>query len=397
MKSADPSAVCVSRVGGAVSQVARAPFGAWQMAGAVDVWGASDYQVDLFKSALLRNAMLSSKKSSLKTWWLSEQAGGRTWTLFRDRHRTPEFVVGKMILAMSYGCSGNVIWQWRNESFGLESPNFGIVFEDGTSTARLARVAQLARAPERHSEVFEGMRLDEPDVGLVSDWRLRVFEYAAFKEAGRFSEPEVLGWHKALTILSANVEILGLEDVVSGGVPPPIKLFIIPLLIQEVPGLYERLLDLVSGGGTLVVGPYFLVYDEGRFANYEVPPQEYQGLLGFKRREIYYPGEVSISVITERGALTLKGHHLVEEFELVGGAPIAHFKDVVCGARRDCGSGRPYSFGTLLGTPSVEDPRGLAELLPAMLEAAGCRRFPPATSGAVTRLARSLRRPALRL
>lgn len=388
VKSVDPNAICVSHIGGGISQVTRAPFDVWQLARIVDVWGTSDYEIDFFRSAFLHSTMLSSSgKSKFRTWWLSEQAGGRTWTLFGDRYRTPEFILEKMILAISYGCSGNIIWQWRNESFGLESPNFGIVFEDGTLTSRAKYVSQLAKALENYSELFEDMHFDEPDVGLVLDWRLRVFEYTAFKEAGKFSENESLGWHKTLTVLGVNVEMFSLEEIVSNGIPPSIKLLIIPLLIQEVSGLYEKLLNFMSRGGFLIVGPYFLVYDEEYFMNYEVPPKEYQGLLGFKRKEVYYPREILVNVIKERSTLTLKGHHLVEEFELVNSTPLAHFKDIICGVEKGYGSGRAYSLGTFLGVPSLKDPKGLAEFLSPILEAAKCKRFPLATNSVVTRLA----------
>lgn len=390
VKSVDPSAICVSHIGGGVSQVTRTSFNVWELSSAVDVWGTSDYEVDFFKSAFLHNIMAScSKESSLKTWWLSEQTSGRTWTLFGDRHRTPEFILEKMILAISYRCTGNIIWQWRNESFGLESPNFGLVFEDGTLTKRAIQVSRLAKVLEEYSDLFEYMHFDEPNVGLALDWRTRVFEYVAFKEAGKFSEKELLGWHKSLVMLGVNVEMLDLEEIAFNGVPESIKLLIIPLLIQETPNLYEKLSSFVSKGGTLILGPYFLVYDEKYFMNYEVPPQEYQGLLGFKRREIYYPKDIVINVIEGNRTLALRGHCLVEEYELISGIPLAHFKDTICGVKNYYESGKVYSIGTFLGISNLNESRELVDFLSIVLESMDCKRFPLATNDVVTRLAHS--------
>jgi len=389
IKSVNPRVLCASHVAGGLYQVTRAPHDAWFLAEKVDVWGASDYEIDFFKSALFHNAIASS--SGKKPWWLSEQTGGRTWTLFGDKHRTPEFIIQKMVQAISYGAKGNIIWQWRPESFGQESPNFGLVFEDGSLTARAERVSRLAKVLEEYSDAFESMYFDEPDVGLVLDWRIRSFEYTAFKIPGKFSENEVLGLHKALTVLGANIEVLSLEKITEKGIRENIKLLVMPLIIQDIRGLHEVLADFVEKGGYLIVGPYFLVYREDCFAYTKIPPEHFQELLGFRRREIYYPDEILVDVAPGflDYSLAIKGYHLVEEFELTGGTPLLYYGDMVTGALKHYGRGLAYSIGTFLGTPYLKEETGLKLLLSSIMTRAKCRRFPSATGEAVVRLAHS--------
>ena len=239
VKKIDDEAICLSHTAGGLATVTKTPYNIWDLAEIVDIWGTSDYEIDFYRAALLHNLIRSSCNGG--EWWLSEQTGGRTWTLFGEKHRSKTFIVQKMVQAISYGAKGNIIWQYRPEIFGQESPNFGLVFEDGTYTERTKAVSSLAKKLEKYSYIFDNLRFDKPDVGIVFDWRIRSLEYTAFNDPGKFSERELLGWHSLLTDISIDVSILSVENIVEKGIDKNIRLLIIPLLIQDMENIMEKL------------------------------------------------------------------------------------------------------------------------------------------------------------
>jgi len=388
VKRTDPKARCVSHAAGGLEQITKAPHDPWMLSECVDVWGTSDYETDFYRSALFHNVIRSSAQG--KPWWLSEQAGGRTWTLFGDMTRTPEFVEQKMIQAFSYGAEANLVWQWRPERFGQESPNFGLVNEDGSLNDRTRIISRLAKALEKHQEIFANLKFDEPDIGLVIDWRLRSFEYSAFNDPARFGEPELLGWHSALTDLGANVEVLNLEKMVKKGISSNLRLLILPVVIQDFPGLQESLERFVENGGFLVVGPYFLTYDIGGFVFPDTPPKRMRLLFGAKRVELLYPKKIEISLLVKPLlGMNVKGYHILEVYDVEDAEPFAHSGGFVTATLKPFGKGYACRLGTFLGSPYVQDVNsGLRMVLGKFIDMAGCSCFPRATN-VVTRMANS--------
>ena len=377
VKKIDDEAICLSHAAGGLATVTKTPYNIWDLAEIVDIWGTSDYEIDFYRAALLHNLIRSSCNGG--EWWLSEQTGGRTWTLFGEKHGSKTFIVQKMVQAISYGAKGNIIWQYRPEIFGQESPNFGLVFEDGTYTERTKAVSSLAKKLEKYSYIFDNLRFDKPDVGIVFDWRIRSLEYTAFNDPGKFSEKELFGWHSLLTDIGVDVSILSVENIVEKGIDKNIRLLIIPLLIQDMENIVEKLIKFVENGGYLFIGPYFLVYNEKLYVNSSIPPYK---VFGFKRREIYYPDKINISTIIN---IDLKGWHLIETLELIDAEPIAYMGKHIVGVSKNIGSGKIYYIGTFLGHTYREE--NLQKFIEKILREASCRRFPKATNNIIVRKA----------
>ncbi len=391
---ADPKARCVSHAAGGLQQITSAPHDPWLLSECLDVWGTSDYETDFCRSSFFHNAIGSSAQG--KPWWLSEQTGGRTWTLFGDKVRSPEFIEQKMIQAFSYGAEANLVWQWRPERFGQESPNFGLVNEDGSLNDRTRIVSRLAEALEKRQEIFANLEFAKPDVGLVLDWRLRSFEHSAFGDPARFGEPELLGWHAALTDLGVNVEILNLERMVKQGIPSNVKLLISPIVIQDFLGLQERLEHFVEDGGFLLAGPYFLTYDIDGYVFPETPPRRMRDLFGARRLEILYPKPVEMTLLIEPfEGVEVKGHHILEVYKVEDAQQIAHSEDLTTATFKFYREGGACRLGTFLGSSYRRDGNnGLREILKKFTALAGCNRFPQAAR-AITRMAKNKERRVL--
>ena len=392
VKQADPETMVLSHAAGGLSQITSAPHDCWDMGEVVDIWGTSDYEEDFYRSALFLNSIRDSSQG--KPWWLSEQTGGRVWTLFGHATRSPEFVEQKMIQAFSYGAQANLVWQWRPERFGQESPNFGLVDEDGTPNPNTAIVGRLAKVLDTYGKLFGDLKFDPPDVGLVIDWRLRSWEYSAFDDPAKFGEPELLGWHRALTDVGANVEILHLERISTNrALPSGMRLLILPLVIQDAPGLQQTLTQFVDVGGHAIAGPYFLTYQSDGYVSPQVPPQAMQILFKSKRKSIQYPKEPSLtfmSTMTGGCDLSVKGHHVLETYSPQDSSALAHTAEEITATACEFGRGYAYRIGTFLGTSyDMRSNNGLAQLLRSFMRKAGCTFFPAATQGVIVRSAHS--------
>ena len=397
VKAVDPNLMTACHTPGGLKDVTLAPFDTWALADQIDIWGTSDYEDDYYKSAAYLCGMASAAGS--KPWWLMEQAGGRVWGLYGHAVRSPEFVEQKMLTAFSYGAQANLCWQWRPERLGTESPNFGVTNEDGSANANTEVIARLATSVNDSAGMWRELTLDSPDVGLVIDWRVRSWEWVAFRDAGKVGEPEVLGYFKALTDLGASVELVNLERLAASQAPPAYRVLILPMCTQDVAGLQDVLMNYVEKGGVLIAGPYFLTYQADCFVSPAVPPQAMQELFGGWRDRLTYPPQgpagfepthVTFLPQVTGVAINTEGRHVVEVYECDGARPIVQQGDDVAGTEHLFGQGRAIRMGTLLGMGYDRAKNtGLARWLDRVLTGAGCRRFPAATGPVVIREARS--------
>lgn len=86
-------------------------------------------------------------------------------------------------------------------------------------------------------------------------------------------------------------------------------------------------------------------------------------------------------------SLMVKSYHLLEEFELLEGEPLAHCGYVISGSLRRYSRGVTCSLDTFLGTSSIEEGSEPISFLSAIMMRSKCKRFPASTEGAITSLA----------
>ena len=130
IRAIDPDHEVVSHYGS--GRPMQAFLDPWELAECLDAYGISSYQDDFdeieFAFACVRAA------SPGRQWWLGETNGGRMWYGIGQVHHGPARVQSMALKAMAMGAQGAVYWQYRPESFGAESPNFGVVDLAGRDT-----------------------------------------------------------------------------------------------------------------------------------------------------------------------------------------------------------------------------------------------------------------------
>ena len=288
----------------------------WLLAEPIDGWGTSSYDQTLHDAALTLHATACAVSG--KPWWLSEQAGGRTWSNVGEMLRTDEFLRSFLVMAMGFGAEAAIYWQWRPEIFGQESPHFGLTGLNGEPTSRTEMVKKFADMLRRHASLFEGMVFPKAQVGLL--WEPRTIMYEKISKGdrapGRWLWLEnFVGWHRALMESGYHFDILNAREVATRGVPPELRLLIAPMQIFERMGLSEKLEGWVHAGGVLVAGPWYGMYDEHTYANRKVPPVEW---FGVQQHELYYMQQPMVELTGEglRRLRFLPATHFIEALKV---------------------------------------------------------------------------------
>ncbi|MCD6219739.1 beta-galactosidase [Candidatus Calescamantes bacterium] len=339
-----------AHAGSGVAALLLEPFDVWKIAEIVDIWGTSCYEINFWKIAL--QCLITDGSSQGKNWGIVEMSGGRTYHgPYGSYLRTPEFLEQLILLSISYGGKFNLFWQWRPERFGQESPNFGLVNEDGSFNKRTERISNLAKIISKKQKIFDNFKFPESDVALLIDWRTILIEHISSpiaSEEERFTITEILGWFYALSKAGANFKIISGSEVVKKGIPSEIKLLIAPLLTIERDKIVDRIVDFVERGGHFLAGPYFFIYDRFTYMNKITPPEKLQKIFGSKRKEIYY----SKNILLENPKVINKinGFHCFEVYECQNSHPYLTTGKFITGTKNIYRNSLCYRVGSLCGS-----------------------------------------------
>jgi len=354
VKSRDDRHPVVAHPGSGPGAVIHQSYDPCDVAAVVDKWGASCYETYFWKAAFL--AALIGSASQGKDWGFVEMCGSRTWWgPYGGELRTPEFLEQFVLLPLSYGGKFNMFWQWRHERFGQESPNFGLVNEDGSYNKRTERITSVARAILDNQSFFDGLEFPSGDVGLLIDLRSVFLEYASnLTDRDMLILFEYLGWFYSFSRIGANVEILYGSRIAKNGIPPNIKLLVAPLLNIERKGLADALRSYAGRGGHILAGPYLFTFDEFSYMNEETPPEDMQEIFGSKRTDILFRNQKNIPLKVQgiRPSLKLTGHHCLEVYECGKASPWIFSDGDTVGTVRKTGRARYYRLGSCAGTPA---------------------------------------------
>lgn len=341
--------VC-AHTGGGLAALLLQPFNIWDITENIDIWGTSCYETNFWKIAL--QCLITDSSSKGKEWGIVEMSGGRTWHgPYGSFLRSPEFLEQVVLLPVSYKGRFNLFWQWRPERFGQESPNFGLVNEDGSFNKRTERISGIAKAISKKQKVFDNMKFPEQDTAILIDWRTFVIEHISAPDTAeeeRFTILELLGWFYGLSRAGSNFRIISGSEIVKNGIPSGIKLLIAPLLFIEREGMVKKLSDFVKRGGNFVAGPYLFTYDSFTYMNKETPPVEMQRIFGSKRKEIYYDKKI----ILENPEIGCKiaGFHCFEEYDCKNSHPYLTTGNIITGTKNVYGKSLCYRIGSLCGS-----------------------------------------------
>lgn len=367
-----------------------------RMTDILDKWGASCYETNFWRAAFLSNLIRGASQG--KGWGFVEMCGSRTWWgPYGSVLRTPEFLEQLALLPLSYGGRFNMFWQWRHERFGQESPNFGLVNEDGSFNKRTEKVSSLARAILDNQNFFDKLEFPEGDIGLLIDLRSSLMEWICkLEEKDKLVLFEYLGWFYSFSSIGANVEILYGSRIAQKGVPDNIKLLVAPLLNIEREGMTEVLKKFASRGGHILAGPYLFTFDKFTYMNEETPPEPMQKIFGSRRTDILFPTQKNIPLeLHDVPSLKLTGHHCLEVYSCGEAVPWIFSGREIAGTLHSVKGARYYRLGSLAGTPvgrSVNFPEdaeyknistGLKSLCFDLAGSAGCSIQRVRTTGSV--------------
>ncbi|HOL21754.1 MAG TPA: beta-galactosidase [bacterium] len=352
VKKIDKGHPVVSHPGSGPGAVIYQPYDPCEMAAAVDKWGASCYEIYFWTAAFL--AALTRGACKGKEWGFVEMCGSRTWWgPYGSKLRTPEFLEQLVLLPISYGGRFNMFWQWRHERFGQESPNFGLVDEDGAFNKRTERIANLAQKILDKQDFFDGLEFPPGDVGLLIDLRSIFLEYASnLSDRDRLILFEYLGWFYSLSRAGVNVEILYGSDIAKNGIPPNIKLLVAPILNIEREGIMEALKKFAESEGNIIAGPYLFTFDRFSYMNEKVPPGCMQKIFGSKRVEVIFQKDILLEIPDIAPGLKLPGYHSLELYECTDAEPWAFSGGNISGTLRKKGKAGYYRLGSCVGTPA---------------------------------------------
>jgi len=189
-------------------------------------------------------------------------------------HAAPEIRIDDFVYwiwkPLSMGLRGAIMWQFRFESYGPESPNCGLIDLDGGDTERRRELETIIGIDRKHDKLFSVSKPPVPELGLLVC-------------------PEQ---HMASVTLNAKIDggrplyqrcVLGLYDIARqaglpaalvqpGGIPKDLKLLLVPRSVASRPDLKEALSDFLNGGGTAVIEGGFMCAEADSLMLEDVTP-----------------------------------------------------------------------------------------------------------------------------
>ncbi|NLF00482.1 MAG: hypothetical protein GX601_05820 [Anaerolineales bacterium] len=337
----------------------------WMVTDLVDAWGTSMYCRDLYEASRKFDWTRSAAKG--KPWWLSEVSGGRgmeggSYIYLSNDVKSAAETRTYPLLAFSHGAEATIFWQFRCESFGEESPNFGLTNQAGDPTDRTEAASQLTQMLDRHPDVFDALRFPQSPVALLWEPRAYTMERVSYWE--RNMEPigvlNLIGYHRALTSAGYQVDILHAREVAENGVPSSVRLLINPYGVIDRDGVAEAITAWVKNGGMFVASPVTSHYRANGYASPRVPTEGWRNLLGVQQTELRYPtsatpGEKLFSIDLVDTPLTA-GIHMVDATRLAevyatdeDVIPLGVLDGEVVATMRSVGAGKALACGTFLG------------------------------------------------
>ncbi|MBI2193278.1 MAG: beta-galactosidase [Planctomycetes bacterium] len=349
VRSSAPRAAVFCHAAGGVGSVLAAPWVQEEVAALVDSWGTSMYDSSPWQHLL--SAVVTRAAASGKPWGVVEMTGGAMWTHYPTTTRTPEELVSLPLMYMSLGATTNLFWQYRPERVGAESPNFGLVLENGRVPRRAQAVGRLGKALERHGGLLAGLEWPAAQTALVVDWHGFAYEVGLGSGSLHASRIEELaGILGALALGGYEVTSLSSAHWEKRGVPPGVRLLVLPDNVVMTEAMIGRLKQAAGRGISILAGPML-----GHFTGYGwLRTQSELGVIekmfGCARCDF----TAAESVMLQSGMYRASGSQFFEEYALEGAEPWLHACSArgpagVCGTRRRAGKATLWRYGSLLG------------------------------------------------
>ncbi|HIE05136.1 MAG TPA: hypothetical protein EYP61_10290 [Candidatus Latescibacteria bacterium] len=365
IRKVDPEHPVISHLGAnsVTSNDVHSPYmDDWKTARYVDIWGASVFPAwcgEEFMSVQLTAAASAAKG---KPYWCGElQADGgcSSESIFIATRPSAERFAAWNWIALGHGVRGIVLWQYRPEMLGPESPGFGLCALDGSPTLRAEVASKFCKLVNSTPALKLG-GLPQPKVGIVHSKDCNNLMRCATPD-GEPLFSSLMGIYR--TLFRANIPFRFVhieEDSLEGMLKIKVLFFPLPLCLG--PEQAGRIREYVKQGGTLVCEAQVAQYDLHGFASEWVPGMGLEELFGCRRTEESTCRIESEKIETEMGEM--EGMWIKEAYEPTSGEPIGFYRDgKVAAVRNKYGEGQAMLFGSLVFCSESNAP-ALRSLIP---------------------------------
>ena len=309
---------------------------------------------------------------------------------------SPEDIRRWVLAALSSGVQELYFWNLRAEFFWTEAYGFGLLDSRGDSTPRAEEAGRLAKAINRHAELFSHGRVPQAEVAILINEDLWHFVQAKGVYGENLNEHlsyTIRGIYKMLWDAGVWVDFIEANEMTLEELSK-YKVVILPFPLAMSDDVLELLKKYVASGGVLLSEACPGRHDRYGFARPGELAPGAEELFGVEHRSVklcheprkpprWTPRELIYGQIRAatrfRGVGPFTGHSilpslLVETFTVKGSTPILLCEDQVTGVVNHFGRGKAYLIGTLLGHAytAFEDHATQAFLL-TMLNTAGVK------------------------
>jgi len=347
----------------------------WYLSREVDCWGTSQYCTehvsgvgrDYLAAALEYSSVRSSAPGG--TWWLAEHSGGQTYYLYGHFQPSPSDVRAHLILASAFGAESAFFWQYRAESFGQESPGWGLLPFDGQPDGQMDSVAEMAEIFSSQPALFEKAEFRAP-VTILYDRRTSQYESAAksWVQPSVSAQEEMTGWFEAAYSAGSHADLQRIEGLETDGVPQGCQIYVLPMHLQCSSLGYQHLLDWVQEGGRLIITPYSAHFDDRARLCDSIPGSVLADAMAVKVRRRHFESQITC----DSTDYSIGGHWLIEELRIGDDVEVlltANARPLLL--RRKYGLGEIFYFTSLVGTAFTKQQGDLSAWLRHTLRVSG--------------------------
>jgi len=335
----------------------------WDMASYLDgigcssfpKWGRQDWTDFAVRMETIRSA------AGKKRLWLSELQGGRAGAGFTQQ--LPVQAVEQqhwLWNGIAVGAETILFWCWKNEVFTNEAGGFGISGFDGYAEERLAAFKATAGVLKKHEDVWNNYHPRRPDIGMFFSPQSVGLHWCNHGSGGTYLHA-LLGYGKALLRKNIPFEMVEEEHLDE---LKRLKVLFMPRALVTDEKTEKKLIDYVSGGGTLVVESECGAFDSRGI--YRYPENRFLNKLGAREvgRRTIDKETIKFQAVADKRRFDLTGSQWVTPWLFNRGQTWAKYGKEALVGEVAIGKGKIILLGTYLGeTYFKERSRGLEDFL----------------------------------
>jgi len=293
----------------------------WDMASYLDgvgcssfpKWGRQDWSDYAVRMEIIRSA------AGKKRLWLSELQGGRAAVGFTQQGPVQAVEQQHWLWnAIAVGAEAILFWCWKDEVFTTEAGGFGMSGFDGYAAERLAAFKAASGVLEKHKDVLVKYRPDRPEIGLYFSPQSAYLHWCNNKSGETYLNA-LLGYGKALVRKNIPFEMIEEEHLDE---LKRLKVLFMPRALVTDEKTEKKLIDYVSGGGTLVVESECGAFDSRGI--YRYPENRFLNKLGIREvgRRTIDRKTVKFQVVANKRRFDLTGSQWVTPWLFGPSSPV---------------------------------------------------------------------------